>query len=95
MMDSMTNDFYVDDESPEEIRQSLKSGAPVVVIPSRLRRDFRMRLGKLLKELSDDLGRAAERVGTPGTAQARAARSRRAAPRRAGRPSSAGGAASR
>lgn len=69
----MASDFYVDDESPEEIRQSLKSGTPVLVIPSRWRRDLRVRLGKLLKDLSDDLGRAAERVGTPGTAQATAA----------------------
>jgi hypothetical protein len=70
MMDSVANDFYVDDESPEEIRQSLRAGTPVLVIPSRWRRDLRGRLGKLLKDLSDDLGRAAERVGTPGTAQA-------------------------
>lgn len=72
MIDNVGNDFFVDDESPEEIRRSLKSGTPVLVIPSRLRRDLRLRLGKALKGLSDDLGRAAERVGTAGTAQARA-----------------------
>jgi hypothetical protein len=67
------SDFYVEDESPEEIQRSLRSGAPVLVIPSRWRRDLRGRLGRLLKSLSDDLGRAAERVGTAGTAQVSAA----------------------
>ncbi len=71
MMNNVVNDFYVEDESPDEIRRSLKSGVPVIVIPSRLRRDMRVRLGKLLKDLSDDLGRAAERVGTVGTTSAR------------------------
>jgi hypothetical protein len=70
MLGDMASDFYAEDESAEEIRSSLKSGTPVLVIPSGLRRDLRGRLGKLLKDLSDDLGRAAERVGTPGTAQA-------------------------
>ncbi len=69
MLEGMASDFYAEDESAEEIQRSLKSGTPVLVIPSGLRRDFRGRLGKLLKDLSDDLGRAAERVGTPGTAQ--------------------------
>jgi hypothetical protein len=75
MMGSVASDFYVDDESPDEIRQSLRLGTPVLVIPSRWRRDLRVRLGRLLKNLSDDLGRAAERVGTAGTAQVTAARS--------------------
>lgn len=77
MMVSMGNDFFVEDESPAEIRQSLQSGTPVLVIPSRWRRVTRVRLGKILKDLSDDLGRAAERVGTAGTAQATARRGRR------------------
>jgi hypothetical protein len=72
MMGSVASDFDFDDESPEEIRRSLRSGTPVLVIPSHWRRDLRGRLGRLLKNLSDDLGRAAERVGTAGTAQARA-----------------------
>jgi hypothetical protein len=72
MMVSMSNDFFVEDESPEEIRRSLQSGTPVLVIPSRWRRVMRVRLGKILKDLSDDLGRAAERVGTAGTAQSSA-----------------------
>lgn len=75
MLDGMGSDFYAEDESAEEIRRALKTGTPVLVIPSGLRREFRGRLGKLLKDLSDDLGRAAERVGTPGTAQARRTRS--------------------
>jgi hypothetical protein len=79
MLEGMASDFYAEDESAEEIQHSLKSGTPVLVIPSGLRRDLRGRLGKLLKDLSDDLGRAAERVGTAGTAQARAQKSRRAA----------------
>ncbi len=79
MLEGMASDFYAEDESAEEIERSLKSGTPVLVIPSGIRRDLRGRLGKLLKDLSDDLGRAAERVGTAGTAQARAQTSRRAA----------------
>jgi hypothetical protein len=75
MMGSVASDFYVDDESDDEIREALRSGTPVLVIPSRWRRDLRLRLGKVLKNLSDDLGRAAERVGTAGTAQVTAARS--------------------
>ncbi len=67
-MECVMDDFFVEDESPEEIRQSLKSGTPVLVIPSRQRRQFRLQLGKVLQSMSENLGRAADRLGTAGGA---------------------------
>lgn len=63
MVSVRDDDFYVEDESPEELKRSLSTGETVLVIPSRLRRQMRHLLSELLHFLSDDLDRAAKRVG--------------------------------
>ena len=63
-MDSVRDDFYVDDEAPEELHDSLRSGTRVIVMPSSLRRNLRNRLSRMLRIMADDFGRAAERVAS-------------------------------
>ncbi len=64
-MEGVRDDFYVEDESSEEARQAWRRGTPVLVIPSSLRRLFRERLARLLRAVADDIGHAADHVGTP------------------------------
>ena len=70
--------FYVEDETPEELQRTWDSGAPVLVIPSRLRRNLRHVLAKLLQRLSDESARGAARLRSNGPASGRS-RSPRAA----------------
>jgi len=55
-------DFYVEDETPEELERAWDSSAPVLVIPSRLRRNLRHILAELLQTLSDESARGAARL---------------------------------
>ena len=41
MMGIVKDDFYVEDESPEDVQRAWDSGEPVLVIPSRLRCELR------------------------------------------------------
>jgi hypothetical protein len=47
MMVHVKDDFYVEDEPLDEAQRAWDSGAPVLVIPSRLRRQLRRHAGKL------------------------------------------------
>lgn len=69
-------DFYVEDETPEELQRAWDSGTPVVVIPSRLGRNLRHLLAKLLQMLSDESARGAARLcsNAPAGGRARASR---------------------
>lgn len=67
----MRDDFYVDDETPEELRAAWRDGVPVLVVPSRLRRRLRGNLGTLLRALADHLGTMADRVEPVHDMQAR------------------------
>ena len=66
MMESVKDDFNVEDESPEELKRSLAAGQTVLVIPSRLRRQLRHQLSKARQLLAEELHRAAEHVATGG-----------------------------
>jgi uncharacterized LabA/DUF88 family protein len=47
MMEHVKDDFYVDDEPLDEVQRAWDTGAPVLVIPSRLRRQLRQQADKL------------------------------------------------
>jgi hypothetical protein len=47
MMEHVKDDFYVDDESLDEVQRAWDAGTPVLVIPSRLRRQLRQQADKL------------------------------------------------
>jgi hypothetical protein len=47
MMEHLKDDFYVDDEPLEEVHRAWDTGTPVLVIPSRLRRQLRQQADKL------------------------------------------------
>jgi hypothetical protein len=55
MMEHVKDDFYVDDEPLDEVQRAWDSGAPVLVIPSRLRRQLRRHADKLRQILSHTL----------------------------------------
>ena len=46
-MEHVKDDFYVEDEPLDEVQRAWDSGAPVLVIPSRLRRQLRRQADKL------------------------------------------------
>ena len=46
-MEHVKDDFFVEDEPLDEIQRAWDSGAPVLVIPSRLRRQLRRQADKL------------------------------------------------
>ena len=46
-MERVKDDFYVDDESLDEVQRVWDAGTPVLVIPSRLRRQLRQQADKL------------------------------------------------
>jgi len=50
-MEHVKDDFYVDDESFDDVQHSWDTGAPVLVIPSRLRRRLRQQADKLTQLL--------------------------------------------
>jgi hypothetical protein len=60
MMGRVKDDFYVEDQSLEEVQRAWDSGEPVLVIPSRLRRRLRQRIGQLRQLLGTDLHRNAD-----------------------------------
>jgi hypothetical protein len=62
MMGHVKDDFYVEDESLDEVQHAWDSGEPVLVIPSRLRRQLRERVGKLRRLLDADLRRSTDRA---------------------------------
>jgi len=76
MVSVIDNGFRFDDESDEELRRAWASGKRVLVVPSRLRLQFRQSVGKLLRVVADDLERVADRVDLP-DAVAAASRHRR------------------
>ena len=47
MMEHVKDDFYVDDEPLDEVQRAWNTGTPVLVIPSRLRRQLRQQADKL------------------------------------------------
>jgi hypothetical protein len=47
MMEHVKDDFYVDDESLDEVQRAWDAGTLVLVIPSRLRRQLRQQADKL------------------------------------------------
>ena len=51
-MEHVKDDFYVEDEPLDEVQRAWSSGAPVLVIPSRLRRQLRRQADKLRQILS-------------------------------------------
>jgi hypothetical protein len=57
MMKIVRDEFYVEDETPEQLRESLRSGTRVLVMPSSLRRNIRNRLSRMLRVLADGFGR--------------------------------------
>jgi hypothetical protein len=71
MMEAVTDDFSVADETPEQLRRAWRDGVPVLIIPSRLRRRLRANLGALLRALAHHLGHAADRVEPVHDMQAR------------------------
>jgi hypothetical protein len=56
-MENVRDDFYIEDETPEQLRESLRSGARVLVMPSSLRRSIRNRLSRMRQVLAHDLSR--------------------------------------
>jgi len=63
-MGHVKDDFYVEDESLDEVHRAWDSGKPVLVIPSRLRRQLRERVSKLRRLLGTDLRRSTDRAKT-------------------------------
>ena len=51
MMEHVKDDFYVDDEPLDEVQRAWNTGTPVLVIPSRLRRQLRQQADKLSRLL--------------------------------------------
>ncbi len=62
-MGHVKDDFYVEDESPEEVQRSWESGAPVLVMPSRLRRQLHRQTDRLRRLLAADSRGRASRAG--------------------------------
>lgn len=63
-MGHVKDDFYVEDESLDEVQRSWDSGKPVLVIPSRLRRQLRERVGKPCRVLAQICAGALDRAKT-------------------------------
>ena len=55
-MEHVKDDFYVDDEPLDEVQRAWDTGAPVLVIPSRLRTQLRQQAGKLSQLLGRKSG---------------------------------------
>lgn len=56
------NDFYVEDEPVEDVKRAWKTGQPVLVLPSRLRRRAAKWFRKFRAWAADELRHAAQRA---------------------------------
>lgn len=79
-MEHVKDDFYVEDEPVEDVQRAWDSGEPVLVIPSRMRRQART-AARMALALLDDLRRIAAHLIEPPSR-------RSSAPERLSRPSS-------
>jgi hypothetical protein len=62
MMEHVEDDFYVEDETPQEVERSLALAKTVLVIPSGLRQRLRRQTRRLRHIVATDLRRGAQRV---------------------------------
>jgi len=65
MMESVKDDFYVEDEPVEDVKRAWESGQPVLVITSGLRQRARHAADRLRGLIDDGRRRAAQIIEPP------------------------------
>jgi hypothetical protein len=63
IMDSVSSDFYVEDEPEQDAARAWKSGEPVIVVPSSLRRRLSRRLAHQAREFQHQVAEELRRIG--------------------------------
>jgi len=54
-MEVVRNDFYVDDDPVEDVKRAWNTGQPVLVVPSRLRRQAAKSWQRFRRWVADEL----------------------------------------
>jgi hypothetical protein len=70
MMADVKDEFYVEDETPEELQRSLDAAKTVLIIPSGLRRRLRQHSRRLRHTIAADLRRGADRLDVESSSSA-------------------------